>query len=92
MATGEKYQDPYPAISPDHFSFKGEVVLVTGNGGSMLRLTGKVLVEELAERRPLRSLRQVPMSRFYQEPKLNSMKRRPSAKNMVSKRSFFLSI
>jgi hypothetical protein len=92
MATGEKYQDPYPAISPDHFSFKGEVALVTGNGDSMPRLTGKVLVEELAERRPLRSLRQVPMSRFYQGPKLNSMKRRLSAKNMVSKRSFFPSI
>jgi hypothetical protein len=87
MTTGKKYQDPYPAISPDHFSFKGEVALITGNVDSILRLTGKVLVEELAGERPLRSLRQVLMSHCYQEPKVNLMKRRLSARNMVSKRS-----
>jgi hypothetical protein len=55
------YDDTYPAISPENFSFKGEVALITGNLPSILEANDQAL-EGGSERLPqLPSLKQVRM-------------------------------
>jgi len=55
------YDDTYPAISPENFSFKGEVALITGMLYLPVEADEKVL-EEGSEKPPqLRSLKRVLM-------------------------------